>query len=112
MSRAGGRPHRDPETRIIIMQYYTYMLASKRNGTMYVGVASNLIARVLAHKQNVVKGFTSKYGVHRLVWYECHCSKEAALIREKRIKKWKRAWKLELIEKGNPSWQELYDQIA
>ena len=89
-----------------------YMLASKKNGTLYVGVTSDLIRRVFQHKQNMVDGFTKKYGVHRLVYYEVHETMLAAIEREKRIKKWKRAWKLALIEKFNPHWADLYQQLS
>ena len=88
-----------------------YILASKRNGTLYIGVTSNLVKRVWEHKNDKVEGFTEKYNVHRLVWYELHESMESALTREKRLKGWKRKWKIELIEKGNPDWQDLYAEI-
>ena len=88
-----------------------YLLASKRNGTLYVGVTSDLIKRVWEHKNDLVEGFTKRYGVHRLVWYEIHNSMESAIKREKSIKGWKRAWKLELIESGNPDWEDLYYTI-
>ena len=78
-----------------------YMLASRRNGTLYVGVTSNLVQRVWRHKQELVGGFTRRYKVHVLVWYEVHSSMAAAIVREKQIKNWKRAWKIELIEEGN-----------
>lgn len=89
-----------------------YIMASKKNGTLYVGVTSNLVKRIWEHKNNMVEGFTKRYGVHRLVWYELHASLESALAREKRLKDWKRAWKLELIEKNNPDWQDLYSTIV
>ena len=88
-----------------------YLLASKRNGTLYAGVTSDLIKRVWEHKNDLVEGFTKRYGVHRLVWYEIHNSMESAIKREKSIKGWKRAWKLELIESGNPDWEDLYYTI-
>jgi putative endonuclease len=84
-----------------------YILASRRNGTLYVGVTSDLVKRVWEHKNHVVAGFTRKYGVDRLVWYEVHTSMESAIRREKAIKEWKRAWKVELIEKSNPEWADL-----
>ena len=84
------------------------MLASDRNGTLYVGVTSNLVKRVWEHKEGVVPGFTSEYGVHKLVWYEQHGSAETAITREKRIKKWNREWKIKLIEETNPYWNDLY----
>ncbi|OGR88917.1 MAG: GIY-YIG nuclease [Elusimicrobia bacterium RIFCSPLOWO2_01_FULL_60_11] len=89
-----------------------YILASRRNGTLYTGVTSDIIKRVWEHKNNVVPGFTKEYGVHTLVWYEQHETMETAILREKRIKKWNRAWKLELIEKQNPTWQDLYQEIT
>ena len=88
-----------------------YILASKRNGTLYVGVTSDLINRIWEHKNKAVEGFTEKYDVNRLVWYELHNSMGEAIKREKRIKKWDREWKLELIEDMNPRWQDLYDRI-
>ena len=88
-----------------------YILASKPNGTLYVGVTSDLVQRIWQHKNNLVEGFTKRYGVHRLVWYEVHESMESAIQRERAIKKWNRAWKIELIEKNNPTWRDLYDEI-
>ena len=85
-----------------------YILASKRNGTLYVGVSSDLAKRVWEHRSDVVEGFTSRYGVHRLVYYETHDDMEAAILREKQLKKWNRSWKIELIEKQNPDWQDLF----
>ena len=92
-------------------QFYVYVLASGRNGTLYVGVTSDLARRVWEHKSKVMRGFTSKYGVDRLVHFETHGSGEAAITREKALKKWNRAWKLELIEKANPDWEDLYERI-
>jgi putative endonuclease len=88
-----------------------YILASKRNGTLYIGVTSDLTKRVWEHKNDLVEGFTKRYGVHRLVWYELHESMESAIKREKSIKEWKRVWKLELIESANPDWEDLYYTI-
>jgi putative endonuclease len=87
------------------------MLASKRNGTLYVGVTSDLLKRVWEHKNDVVEGFTKRHGVHSLVWYEPHDTMQSAIMREKAIKEWKRAWKLDVIEKANPEWKDLYDNI-
>jgi putative endonuclease len=84
-----------------------YLLASRRNGTLYVGVTSHLLARIQQHRQGAVRGFTRDYGVKLLVWFEPHETMESAILREKRIKKWNRAWKLELIEAGNPEWRDL-----
>ena len=89
-----------------------YILASRQNGTLYVGVTSNLVRRVWEHKNDVVKGFTKLHGVHKLVWYEVHESMEGAINREKDIKRWKRAWKIRLIERKNPDWSDLYDEIV
>ena len=89
----------------------TYILASDRNGTLYIGVTSDLIGRVWQHREHVVKGFTSKYEVTRLVWYEMHGTMEEAITREKRIKKWNRDWKIRLIEDKNPYWNDLWDKI-
>jgi putative endonuclease len=89
-----------------------YILASKKNGTLYVGVTSDLIRRVWEHKNNMVAGFTKRYDVHQLVWYEIHENMQTAIEREKRIKEWKRKWKLELIEKRNPNWEDLFDRIV
>ena len=85
-----------------------YILASKRNGTLYTGVTSDLPNRVWEHKNNSVDGFTKKYSVHTLVWYELHGTMNSAIEREKIIKKWRRAWKIEMIEKRNPEWCDLY----
>ena len=85
-----------------------YILASRRNGTLYTGVTSNLVQRVWQHKGDFVEGFTKEYGVHTLVWFEPQESMEAAIGREKAIKSWRRAWKIDLIEAGNPTWRDLY----
>ena len=90
---------------------YVYLLASKRNGTLYAGVTADLVKRVWEHKNDQVEGFTKRYGVHSLVWFEVHETMESAIGREKAIKEWKRAWKLELIEKDNPTWRDLYQDI-
>ena len=87
-------------------------MASKRNGTVYIGVTSNLVKRVWEHKNNKIKGFTNRYKVHLLVWYELHENMESAILREKRLKDWKRKWKLRLIEKDNPYWKDLYQTIV
>jgi putative endonuclease len=89
-----------------------YILASKRNGTLYIGVTSNLVKRIWEHKNKMVEGFTKRYNVHRLVWYETHESMDSAINREKRLKNWKRKWKLELIESNNPKWLDLYNKIV
>jgi putative endonuclease len=92
-------------------QFYVYILASKRNGTLYTGVTSNLMQRVWQHKHDVFQGFTRKYNVKILAYYEVHENAESALLREKKIKKWRRAWKLGLIEENNPEWRDLYEDI-
>ena len=89
-----------------------YILANQRNGTLYVGVTSNLTQRVWNHKNSVFEGFTKRYGVQTLVWYEIHESMENAINREKAIKKWKRAWKIALIEKDKPNWADLSGEIC
>jgi putative endonuclease len=88
-----------------------YILASKRNGTLYTGVTSSLIKRIWEHKNNVVQGFTQKHGVHDLVWYEMHATMDSAIQREKAIKNWQRAWKLKTIEETNPQWRDLYPEL-
>lgn len=88
-----------------------YILASQRNGTLYTGVTSDLVQRVWQHKNSVVDGFSQKYHVHLLVWYEIHESMESAIAREKTLKGWRRDWKLRLIEAMNPQWQDLYENI-
>ena len=89
-----------------------YILASKRNGTLYIGVTSNLIKRIWEHKNNLVEGFTERYGIHQLVWYELHDTMKSAIDREKRLKEWKRRWKARLIESANPNWEDLYHIIV
>ena len=89
-----------------------YLLASKRNGTLYTGVTSNLPARVYQHRNGQMRGFTRDYGVRLLVWFEQHATMDAAITREKRIKKWNRAWKLELIEAANPDWRDLAQDLG
>ncbi len=89
-----------------------YILASKRNGTLYVGVTSNLVQRIWQHRNDQAEGFTKKYKVHTLVWYEVHETMESAIVREKAIKEWQRAWKLELIEAVNPDWADLFGELV
>ena len=88
-----------------------YLLASRYRGTLYVGVTSDLVQRIWQHRQGLVEGFTQRYGVRMLVWFEQHATMLDAIAREKRIKEWKRAWKLELIETINPRWRDLYDDL-
>ena len=93
------------------MQPAVYILASERNGTLYIGVTSNLVQRIWQHKSDLVEGFTEKYGVHSLVYFELLDDMFQAITREKQLKKWNRAWKLALIEKQNPTWQDLWPTI-
>jgi putative endonuclease len=97
---------------MLTRSYFVYLLASRRNGTLYVGVTNDLTKRVWQHKQGLVEGFTKRYGIKMLVWYQQTESIEAAIVREKQIKKWNRDWKVELIEKNNPQWRDLYEEIA
>ena len=92
-------------------RYYVYILASKRNGTLYIGVTSNLIKRIYEHKNNLIKGFTKKYNIYNLVYYEITEDVNSAITREKQLKIWKRNWKIELIEKNNPGWKDLYFEL-
>ena len=89
-------------------QYYIYILANKRNGTLYIGVTSNLVKRVYEHKNNIIEGFTKKYNIQKLVYYEITDDIESAIRREKQLKKWNRKWKINLIENSNPEWRDLY----
>ena len=88
-----------------------HILASRKNGTLYTGVTSNIVQRIWQHKNDLVEGFTKKHGVHLLVWFEAHVTMESAIQREKTIKSWKRCWKMELIESANPQWQDLYEEL-
>ena len=92
--------------------YYVYILASKRNGTLYIGITSDLIKRTWQHKEKLVDGFTKKYNVNRLVYFEQFTDPENAIKREKRLKKYERQWKIKLIEKDNPQWKDLYNTLA
>jgi putative endonuclease len=92
--------------------YWVYMLASRLGGTLYIGVTNNLARRVYEHRSGLVDGFTKDYAIHRLVYFEQHTDVEAAIRREKRLKKWNRAWKVRLIERFNPNWDDLFPQIA
>jgi putative endonuclease len=97
--------------KMAIKQPAVYILASKKNGTLYTGVTSDLVKRIWEHKNDLVDGFTRRYKVHNLVWYELHDNMDAAIEREKNMKEWKRAWKVRLFEKDNPNWNDLYDSI-
>lgn len=90
---------------------YVYIMASRRNGTIYTGVSSNLPVRVAQHKDGTLGGFTKKYGCKMLVWFERHEDIDAAIVREKRVKEWQRLWKLRLIEELNPEWNDLFDTL-
>jgi putative endonuclease len=92
--------------------YYVYLMAKRKHGTLYVGVTNDLIRRGYQHRTNAVKGFTSRYHVHLLVWFEIHDDPLTAIAREKEIKKWRRDWKINLIERTNPAWADLYESIA
>ena len=92
--------------------YYVYLLASDKNGTLYLGVTNDLVRRVYEHKTKATPGFSSRYGVNRLVWFEAYDDPENAIAREKDIKKWRRAWKVRLINRRNPNWNDLYDSIC
>ena len=92
--------------------FYTYILASRRNGTLYAGSTENLFKRTYEHKERLRDGFTAKYGVHLLVWFEPHETRAGAFRHERRIKEWRRSWKLRLIEARNPDWADLYDELS
>ena len=96
----------------MIVAYYVYILASKKNGTLYIGVTNDLARRVYEHKQSVVDGFTKKYDVHRLVYFEVHDYGQAAIQRERTMKHRRRDWKIALIERNNPDWRDLFDSVA
>ena len=92
-------------------QCYVYILASKKNGTLYIGVTSDLVKRIYEHKQKLIDGFTKEYNVHALVYFESYKDIKEAILREKQMKKWNRKWKIRLIEEKNPEWKDLYDEI-
>ncbi|MBV8755566.1 MAG: GIY-YIG nuclease family protein [Hyphomicrobiales bacterium] len=94
------------------MAYYVYLLASRRYGTLYLGVTNNLVRRVYEHKTKAAPGFTKRYNVDRLVWFEIHDEILSAIEREKKLKKWRRDWKIRLIEESNPNWADLYEGVA
>ena len=98
--------------RLMAREPCVYILASARHGTLYIGVTSDLPTRVWTHKQDLVEGFTKRYGVHTLVWYELHDSMADAITREKQLKRWKRDWKFRLIREFNPGWRDLYNDLA
>jgi putative endonuclease len=94
------------------MAYYAYLLASKKHGTLYLGVTNDIVRRVYEHRTDAVDGFTSQYGVHKLVWFEIYDNALTAIAREKDLKKWRRDWKIRLIEEQNPEWGDLYPGIS
>ena len=96
---------------LVGMTYFVYILASQRNGTLYVGVTNDLVRRIYEHREKLIEGFTSQYNVTRLVWFDQTASIEEAIAHEKRLKRWQRAWKIALIEKTNPNWDDLYESI-
>jgi len=93
------------------MSFYVYILASRPNGTLYIGMTDDLAKRVWMHRSSLLPGFTARYDVKMLVWYEPHETRESAFTRERQLKKWNRAWKLALIEQTNPTWRDLYDEL-
>ena len=93
------------------MAFYAYIVASRRNGTIYAGMTDDLPKRIWQHRNGIIPGFTKRYGVKALVWYEQHESRESAFIRERQLKKWNRAWKLHVIERTNPQWHDLWDEV-
>jgi len=94
------------------MAYYVYLLANKRHGTLYVGVTNDLIRRIYEHRTNAAESFTKKYNVHHLVYFEHTENIESAILREKQLKKWRRDWKVRLIEESNPNWDDLFSALA
>ena len=94
------------------LQFYVYMLAARKNGTLYVGVTNDLVRRVYEHRTGAAEGFTRRYDVKSLVYFEIHQDAAAAIAREKKLKRWRRAWKIALIERDNPDWRDLYQDIA
>ena len=93
------------------MSFYVYILASRRNGTLYIGMTDDIARRVRMHREGMLPGFTKEYNVKILVWYEVHETRESAFTRERAMKKWNRVWKIELIQKMNPEWRDLYDDF-
>ncbi len=93
-------------------QFFVYMLATRKDGPLYVGVTSNLTKRAYEHRSRAVPGFTAKFNVYRLVWFELHDNAESAIVREKRLKRWQRAWKKKMIEENNPQWDDLFETLG
>jgi putative endonuclease len=96
----------------VILVYYVYLLASGKHGTLYLGVTNDLVRRVYEHKNKLMPSFTSRYGIDRLVWFECYEDPRSAIAREKELKKWRRDWKISLIERDNLDWRDLYPAIT
>jgi putative endonuclease len=94
------------------MNYFVYIIASRKDGAIYIGVSNDIVRRIYEHRNKVVPGFASKYNITRLVWFEMYDDPISAISREKELKKWKRSWKIQLIEKQNPQWNDLYDSIC
>lgn len=94
------------------MAYHVYLLASRREGVLYIGMTGDLVRRIHQHREKLTPGFTSRYNVEKLVWFETYDDPASAITREKKLKKWRRAWKIALIKKDNPDWRDLYDGIA
>ena len=94
------------------MAYYVYLLASRTDGALYVGITNDLVRRIYQHRTKTIPGFTARYNITRLVWFEVYADPISAITREKELKKWRRAWKIALIERDNPGWNDLYDSIA
>jgi putative endonuclease len=112
-SGPGQRPSRNDEGRCKpIMPFYVYLLASRRHGTLYLGVTNDLLRRLQQHRNKVIPGFTAKYGVDRLVWFETYDDPTVAITREKALKKWRRDWKIRLIEEQNPEWRDLFSAMG
>jgi putative endonuclease len=105
------RLRRRPEAKMI-KQPCVYIMASNENGTLYVGVTSDLVKRAFEHREGLIEGFTKKYGIKKLVWYERHETMESAIVRETQLKKWNRAWKVREIGAFNPEWRDLYDDVV
>ena len=93
-------------------RFFVYMLATRKDGPLYVGVTSDLTKRTFDHRAHTIPGFTARYNVDRLIWFEAHETAEAAIVREKRIKRWRREWKIALIETDNPEWRDRFDEVA
>jgi len=107
-----ARPGMTVERAEGVMSHYVYILASRKDGAIYIGVTNDIIRRIYEHRTKAVPGFTSKYNITRLVWFEIYDDPISAISREKELKKWKRSWKVQLIETNNPQWDDLYDSIC